>query len=347
MIKMIVRLSTDFRRSGFTVIELLIAMVLGMLLMAGVFSFYLTYSDSSRKLNLLGQQNENGRYAFHLLKQELAHSGFYGLYSPKADKVNIPTSSPDPCDISRSALLESIYFPVTSYTSATGNPVKCTLDGYKLGTDVLVIRHAATCISDSNNSEACTDSDNYTNCPCDVHLNIKEKVPPEIKGFWYVESEPTLFEPFCIGDTNPPCFQCLGGALPCMPYKSTAKDIRRYYMNIYYIRNWAVDYNEIPKIPTLVRKPLGRISGVPALASAVPLIEGVDDLQVEYGIDTNKDGLTDQYTDSPPSDWSKVVAVQLTIVTIAIDTNNQSDFPPKEFREVVRLTNVAGRLETK
>lgn len=318
------------KRAGFSIIELMIAMGLGLLILASIFSLYINVSDSNRKLNVVGQQIENGRFAIHLLKSELAHAGFYGLYSPNAAGATIPASPPDPCDIDFSDLGASVWFPVIGYSSI---PPSCSLTDYKLGTDVLVVRHTATCISDSNDVDACTDTSNAENCPCTQHIIISD--PLEIGGYVYLQSDPANFE-----------FFCLGGASPCSTV-SKSGDIRRFNINIYYIRTWFGDENEVPKIPALVRKSLGREVGKPKIGPAEALIGGIDDMQLQYGVDiSGNDGIPDQYLSSAPSDWSKVVTVELKIVSKPVDTNPKLEFPSREFSEVVRLTNVAGRRET-
>ena len=58
----------------------------------------------------------------------------------------------------------------------------------------------------------------------------------------------------------------------------------------------------------------------------MPLVEGIDNLQVEYGIDTNNDGTPDLYSAEPgavnscttapcvPANWRNVVAVKLNVL---------------------------------
>lgn len=324
------------KRAGFSIIELMIAMGLGLLILASIFSLYINVSDSNGKLNVVGQQIENGRFAIHLLKSELAHAGFYGLYSPNAAGATIPASPPDPCDKDFfSDLGASVWFPVMGYSSI---PPSCSLTDYQPGTEVLIVRHAATCISDSNSVDACANTSNAKNCPCSQHIITGD--PLDIDGYVYLKSDPASFEFFCLGDAS-----------PCSTV-SKSGDIRRFIMNIYYIRNWFGDENEAPKIPALVRKSLGRELGKPKIGNAEALIGGIENLQLEYGLDiTGNDGFPDQYitlknTDWSQVDWSQVVTVRLKIFSKAADSNPTLEFPSREFSEVVRLINVAGRRET-
>jgi type IV pilus assembly protein PilW len=63
---------------------------------------------------------------------------------------------------------------------------------------------------------------------------------------------------------------------------------RRYLTHIYYIAN---NNNSGDGIPTLKRAELGADA-----FSIMPLVEGIENLQLEYGIDTNADGTADVFT---------------------------------------------------
>ena len=57
----------DHRQQGFSLIELMIAMVLGLAIIAAVGTLSINASRSYRKLNEAGEQIENGRYALNTL----------------------------------------------------------------------------------------------------------------------------------------------------------------------------------------------------------------------------------------------------------------------------------------
>lgn len=68
---------------------------------------------------------------------------------------------------------------------------------------------------------------------------------------------------------------------------TTVADLRKFVSNMYWIRDFAVTAGD--GIPTLMRSEFGLASGVLAHQQAVALIEGIEDLRVEYGIDNASD----------------------------------------------------------
>src|SRR5262249_19851219 len=65
-------------------------------------------------------------------------------------------------------------------------------------------------------------------------------------------------------------------------------------------------------------------------ATPVPLVEGVENMQIEYGLDTNGDGAPDVYTADPGSyggcagigcatNWANVVSIKLHLLVRTIE----------------------------
>src|SRR5687767_13174374 len=78
---------------GFTLIELMISLTLGLMLMAGLVSVFVNSSQANREFHRSSEQIENGRYAMDVLMNDLHHAGFYGMF------FQIPAAGafPDPC----------------------------------------------------------------------------------------------------------------------------------------------------------------------------------------------------------------------------------------------------------
>src|SRR5262249_62300030 len=86
---------------------------------------------------------------------------------------------------------------------------------------------------------------------------------------------------------------------------ATAADLRRFVTRIYFIAN---NDNPGDGIPTLKRSELigaGAPCAVPGANcfSVVPLVGGIENMQLEYGLDTNAipDGAPDVFTADPDS----------------------------------------------
>ena len=68
-------------------------------------------------------------------------------------------------------------------------------------------------------------------------------------------------------------------------------------------------------IPTLVRQELVATAGVGMRMQEVALVEGIEALGLSYGIDSDGDGIPDQYTGVAPApgDWGQVVALRIGV----------------------------------
>jgi hypothetical protein len=123
-----------------------------------------------------------------------------------------------------------------------------------------------------------------------------------------------------------------------------------YKPSIYYIRRFANVAGD--GIPTLCRKTLQGVG--PSMATEC-LATGIEDLQIEYGIDTSEDGHPNVYETSPSlAEIQDVVSVRIFLLarTTDIDTryangktysiSNAGDFSPDDsFHRRVFSTNVS------
>lgn len=279
--------SRTYRSSGFSLIELMVALTLGLLILTAVTSVFVATRNTQQELEKSSRQIENGRYAMQLISNDLRLAGFYGeiAVSPAA-----PTSLPAPCDAGATNLAAAMGLHVQGYNGSSGN-LSCISD-YKTGTDVLVVRRASSCTS-ANPKEA--------NCD-DI-----------ISGAPYLQVSGCLTDTAPSGQTTAP-YYLLDTTTSNLTLKkvgctSTAA-LRRYLTHIYFIAN---NNNSGDGIPTLKRWELG--SGI------VPLVEGVENLQVQYGIDADisgepGNGTPDSYSSAPAlAEWANVMSVKVDILS--------------------------------
>ena len=81
--------------AGVSLVELMIAMVLGLMILAGLATIFANSSRTREELERTSRQIENGRYAVDLLSEDLRLAGFYGELSVQA--INPPNALQDPC----------------------------------------------------------------------------------------------------------------------------------------------------------------------------------------------------------------------------------------------------------
>lgn len=272
------------RRSlGFTLVELMVAVALGMLIMVALIAVYLNVSRTNSEMYKTNGLIENGRFAIDFLNEDLAHAGYWGGYVPQYDNFALRVAPPDVPDAASLAL--GPCAPYVSWTAAYRNmligvPVEVFGDGTptgcdtitlikdrKAGTDVLVVRHADTCSPGDTNCEALDATKVYfQNSRCANETDA---------GLFYVLSRTQ-------GDFVLKQRGCTG--TPPAATTGTVAPIRKFVSNIYYVRTWAVTAGD--GIPTLVRASFGPNGGTPAHeAPAQALIEGIEGFRVELGID--------------------------------------------------------------
>jgi type IV pilus assembly protein PilW len=145
----------------------------------------------------------------------------------------------------------------------------------------------------------------------------------------------------------------------------TINPVRRYLSRIYYIAP-CTDCNRGDTIPTLKRLDLEG-----AAMQETALAQGIEDLQFEYGFDTDSDGAPDEFrtvlngvAGSPLNDWSNVMAVRIWILSRSteptsgyVDTKTYSlgahgsrgpfndAFKRRTYTTLVKLNNPAGWRE--
>ena len=93
---MVSGMMTTYREYGFSLIELMIAMVLGLLLTLGVTQVYLSSSDTYRLTNGLARIQENARFAADMLGRDIREAGGNGCLLEIGTVTDIRQSPSDP-----------------------------------------------------------------------------------------------------------------------------------------------------------------------------------------------------------------------------------------------------------
>ena len=266
------------RQRGFTLVELMIAMALGLLLLGVLLLVFLSVSRTNTEMSKTNGLIENGRFAVNLLQEDIAHGGFWGGYTPDFDNIitttapaDAPTTVPDPC----------LAFSATNWTPAYKTsllgiaaqsydavPSSCAslLTNQKPGTDVLVTRHANLCVVGATG--------------CEVDNANKVYFQP---SFCEAETTATIPVRYVLGNTASFTLKKRGCTGVSPSTFGTLTDKYKFVSNIYYIRTYAVTTTD--GIPTLMRSTFDLTGTTPAFGTPVALIEGIEGFKVEMGFD--------------------------------------------------------------
>lgn len=332
---------------GFSLIELMVSITLGLLIMAGVLALYTDIARSNAELAKINRQIENGRFTMQLLQHELWHAGFWDTYMPPSPSLSPPTAMPNPCTAfsawDANYINNLFLIPVQGYAAGIDLPSECSgiVTHRQSDSDVLVIRYAATCVAGAAGCESYDADKLYLQnqmCSSTSHANYVASaadVPVLSK------SGVTVYKKNC----------------------TTAADRRKLQVSIFYVRSYSVSGDNIP---TLMRADFDASSGDVVMKSAQPVIEGIQSIQFEYGRDTDTDGTADVFDDCAlctAEDWANVVAVQMHVLarnlepsaghvenkTYRLGSNTLGPFNDGYMRHVytgfVQLINQSGRRE--
>jgi type IV pilus assembly protein PilW len=259
---------------GLSMVELLVATILGLIIVAALTQLFADVSRTNREMAKTNSQIENARFAMQFLRNDILHAGFWGSFVPQFDDLmlsDVPSDTPSadpaaspagqpfsPCVPYASWALpyrnSLLGLPVMVYGTPPADCTGVVVDKVA-NTDILVIRHAETCVAGVGNCDAEVPGRLYfqaSNCQDEIDLDTNYSLDTV---------NLTLTERDC-------------GALAGK---------RRFIQHIYYIRSWANAVGD--GIPTLVRSEFD-LSGIslsqqPALA----LVQGIERFRVEVGLD--------------------------------------------------------------
>ena len=278
---------------GFTLVELLIATLLGILLSIGMVTAYLDTKQSAVYQDQLARMQENGRLAQWLLSREVVMSGFFaGLPAPQ---TVTPTSEVAECGVGKWVL--SAALPLAHVDNhergtapvATGAGVLDCLHGDQIKdyTDILLVQRTAAQPSLSQGSPA-------------ERLGVSRvkswylKVQAGAPAGWELQAPAGLTE-----------------AAARYPEANYWKGLSR----IFYVRTFSSPDDKQADMPTLCVETIAGNS-----MESRCLVEGIEDLQFEFGIDSNGDGVPDHYLEAPSQNQlyhAVTVRIHLLIRSVA------------------------------
>ena len=363
---------------GLTLIELMISISIGLLMLTVLAVLFAESSRSHKALSEASQQIENGRFAIQLLGDDLHLAGFYGQFSsvPAA-----PATAPDPCAVSTTTLSNALPVHIQGFNAAdfTSRPSLAsaplcaailTNANLQPGSDIVVIRRADTRQLAAADSPTTNDIYLQSN-PAAAEIQVGDDataIGTTLKANGYLANGLSTAD---TAHTN------------LLNKDGTAAPIRKYHVHVYFVAPCSVpsdggttctgsaDDGGSP-IPTLKRLELSS-SGGATVMSIDALVEGIEMMKVDYGVDTigavsgGPDGTPDgNYLRIPttlPADWVNVMGVNVYLLSrntrqipgtpddktyamgVAGDYTPGGSFKRHAYSTTIRLTNPSSRRE--
>lgn len=313
------------RQGGVSLVELMVAVVIGLVLLAGITQLYLGSKRSYTALETLARLQENGRYAIDVLARDLRRAGYWGgnadISMPATAGSEGPYTPPDnTCNTGDSTwgrMVDRRVFGIDRESSGAGYGACIPAAAHPAG-DILVTRYTS---------------------PTDVDFTVAAEYNAGTDGNrLYIRS--SLFESrIFIGSKN-------GDADNTglkEPNRAAAMVANAYYIND------SVQQCRGNNVPALWRESLDA-SGRPV---GEELAVGVEQLQVQWGVDTNGNNSVNQYVNANAvADWDQVIAARVWVLmrgdcpeggaadTRTYNMGNLAYTPNDDFRRQLYVTTV-------
>ncbi len=266
-------ITTNQVSKGFSLVELMVSMVIGLFLVAGVFT---VYSNSRNSQNIIDDQVmmvDNARFALDIISADIRQAGVYGRVK-ESFKVTTSAIAYGTGTCVANQWVQDINFPIRAYDDGSALLGNCSAN-YLQG-DVFEVRYSLL-----NPVPAASLQANKIY----INGNINESI-------------------FFLGNASP-------GLADSADYE--------YVANAYYIASYTdVVGDGIPS--------LHRLTLQPGSVTDQVLLAGVENLQVQIGMDTDNDGIVDSYVNpstlapTDVSQWSKAKTVEVWLVVRSLRT---------------------------
>jgi type IV pilus assembly protein PilW len=248
------------KQKGFTILEFLISMFIGFLILGGVIATYVSMKATTRDTMAIGELQETGRLTLSILRRDIEQIGFWGTFYEAEFSVDntVGESNPDPDCFGG---LNNGSFPDTTPTN---------------------FRPIFAEVSDGNEMLGCVDdSKEDTNVIQLKFLEGRQMTPETITNtnryYFIAEQEKAQF---------------ITGDAAKNPLPTVNATLWPYSHHVYYINEQTLKINNRDiVVPVLMRKRLTENGGL----VTEPIIEGIEDMRMVFGIDSDSDNKVDTY----------------------------------------------------
>jgi type IV pilus assembly protein PilW len=277
---------------GLSLIELMVALTIGALLLAGAVSVYMQSRNTYRTNDAASRMQEIGRYAFDVISPDVRLAGYWGLTNRPDSFSNGAAAVGNDCEANFTVnVAQPIQGRDAKATGGTGlDGFKCAIGGGGTAvdwSDVLIVRRAT---SDAKALEA---------------NRLQVQTNREIAALFSDGARPAGFGSGDMSETH--------NLMVSAYYVARMPDING-------VRQYSLRRQTLVAGPTIQDE---------------EVIAGVQDMQVQFGIDADADGTVERYVN--PGDvipaGARIATVQLWLLVVAEereigfrDTNRAYDY---------------------
>jgi len=296
--------------SGYTLIELLVAMTLGLFLMTGVFQLNSSNQKTSRLQDSVAQTQKNGRFAIDSIAYAVKTAGYSGYYKDLSAGVENVLNTP--ADIMLDASV-----PVSGFNNINSTDNIAGVTGFIQGTDVLLLKsmnqstvpvlaNPATDQLNVDTAGAFSDGDIL------VVSDLDQASVFQVNTATTVGTQTNLT--LVAGGTTP------GNATLLANSYTTQAEVGKLDTQMFYIKNGQNG------TPSLFKTTLFNNLGVAQLQE-IELTSDIKNMQILYSVDTNNDNIVDLNQDaSAVVNWNQVIGINVALLA----TSNKDNVMPEK-----------------
>ena len=316
---------------GFSLIELMVALVLGLVVSAAAIQIFASNKGTYRLENSLSRLQENGRFVVDQMINDLRMAGYNGCLSrgagvPVGDITPVAIATPAntfaifPYDIDGTDSIRGFDYGTSDWVPPL--ETRLNLSGVIAGTDVINIQRASTCGAQLTSAPTST---------ADTAIDVV--VGPTNCGF--LQNQVVMVTNCSVADvfqidtitagTGTAALNRSGGTLSAIYAPET--QVFRWQSNAYYI---GTDANGQPTLFRSSWNPNSNTTIEAADFTTTPLASGIQDMQLLYGVDTGVDEYADNYvTANAVTNWEAVRSIRISLLLQSDDNVTQQ---PREIQ---------------
>lgn len=308
---------------GFSLVELLIAMTLGMLLTGGMISAFIGNQRSSELNSAIANMQESARFALDSIARDVRSAGFQGCLEVQSDLTRVRSSNTPPfTDFLANAATGSIIVAEDNWQPAPPNGFVTANHDAVPGTHAISLH-----FGDSDTRQLSTQMTNGAAPSLSAPLSLTAPLVAEVGDFAIV-SDCDQADIFTISGFSPDGLQVLHAA----PNNSNSANLSKAYgaanrrsqtmvtalrSSVYYIGDTGQDNARGDDIHALYRQSLP--FGDPANNPPIELVSGIENMRVSYGIRQPGGNLRYVAASSPQYNPRRVEAIQVGLLMASRD----------------------------
>lgn len=306
-------------QQGLTIVELMIALLLSLLLIGGVLQIYLGTKSTYRVTEGLSRLQENTRFSTDMIARDIRMAGYIPCSQPQA-QLNVVNST---------AWWAPLFTNSIRGFENGANPFPGdSVNEVAPGSDSLLILRGGSKVAAVNFYDA---------------ANNEFIMQRDLGGSDWVQSgslmiacdsrQARLFQAGIVHSGDPTRISVTDGSSGELPGNTTTNlnatfshdaQLANYHAVAYYIRESSNSDGY-----SLYRRYLNVNSAKVNEPLSQELIEGVETMQLLYGLDVDADGMADRYLQADSADitgnWQNVVTVRVSLLFASEDGLRESD----------------------